>query len=366
MSSETQYSTANTRMPMLDGLRGLAILCVLCEHFGGMPAKFFDFGYYGVDLFFVLSGFLITSILLRPGTSSKQVDLYHFFGRRSLRIFPPYFLLLAVLYTFNYSETRTHILPLATYTWNYFCRDGGPFYLWSLSLEEQFYIVWPFLVLFLRDRRKSLLMATVFLMSLSFWQILYSPVALLAPFNYTGLPNRMGSLCAGALGAIITRMGWTPRKWQHNALLEIAALCGIGLSMMSLRPTFFVGYSRFALPLQTFCSLILVLKCSCGSVAWTPLRRVLLSQKLIGLGLISYGIYLIHMPLGDWFRSDVFGPVWHSLPFEWLGPLAAFRWHSWIVSFPCCTGLSILAAAFSWKFIESPILRYKDRWFSLR
>jgi peptidoglycan/LPS O-acetylase OafA/YrhL len=114
-------------------------------------------GYYGVDLFFVISGFLITGILLKEPEGNMGTALKRFFGRRALRIFPPYYLLLVVLLIFNMEPARELWVSLFTYTFNYAGTiykgvhgENALFYLWSLSVEEQFYIVWPFLILGLR------------------------------------------------------------------------------------------------------------------------------------------------------------------------------------------------------------------------
>ncbi len=125
-------------------------------------------GYYGVDLFFVLSGFLITRILL-AGTGCFGRDLRTFIGRRTLRIFPAYYLVVLLVWLTNYANTREVIFSLVTYTWNYAesIQDVGPFYLWSLCVEEQFYLVWPFLVLGLRSRPRLLASVTLGLISLS-------------------------------------------------------------------------------------------------------------------------------------------------------------------------------------------------------
>ena len=139
----------NDRAPLLDGLRGVAILLVLVHHFGGPLAGIVDLGYYGVDLFFVISGYLITSILVKtPGSFLHAYWI--FFGRRLLRIFPPYYATLLVLFIANVGNIRDNIFYFSTYTWNYAkdqWHEGGLFYLWSLSVEEQFYLFWPLIIL---------------------------------------------------------------------------------------------------------------------------------------------------------------------------------------------------------------------------
>lgn len=347
---------------MLDGLRGIAILCVLLEHFGGTLAVPFDFGYYGVDLFFVLSGYLITDILLKMPNDGLWVNLRTFVARRTFRIFPMYYLTIATLFFFNIDSTQNHILPLASYAWNYFCFDGGPFYLWSLSVEEQFYLVWPLLALTLRRHPKVLTLITISLILLSYCQIVFNIVPSLSPYNYTGLPNRMGSLCLGGLGAILSLPKILPNYIQKSKTVEIIILVSILWSMATLRN--FIPrspISGYAIPIASLASLFLICKCVQSSFAFVSIGRFLENRSLCFLGTVSYGVYLIHFPMGNYFRSEIFGPIWHRLPFEELGPFSKLRWHSWILSFPMVVLLSVGLAAVSWFFIEKPILEWNNR-----
>src|SRR5882672_10627261 len=152
----------------LDGVRGIAILLVILFHYGYLGC-----GWIGVQLFFVLSGYLITSILLQERSQSLGAYLKRFYWRRSLRIFPLYYLYLLVLlgtylalkippafsdqwiYLFTYTYNVRQVLP------NY---DGSQLliHLWSLSVEEQFYLIWPLLVfVFAAHRFRTLLIALV-------------------------------------------------------------------------------------------------------------------------------------------------------------------------------------------------------------
>ena len=190
--------------PQVDGLRAIAISLVMIEHFGGEIPKHFSAGYYGVDLFFAISGFLITAILLRTQGSFRDA-FRTFMGRRLLRIFPVYYLTLLVLFVLHFENTRRDIFWLATYTWNYavVSRGGGQLtYLWSLSVEEQFYLFWPILVLSLRRKNSVLLVLTMAIVIFSYCQLVFRVVPELSPYNYHGLINRMGSLGLGAVGAI--------------------------------------------------------------------------------------------------------------------------------------------------------------------
>lgn len=356
------YEENPRHLPLLDGLRAFAILCVLTEHFGGMLAKVNSFGYYGVDLFFVLSGFLITRILL-TGTGSFAADLRTFIGRRTIRIFPAYYLVLLVLYLVSYRTVRDDFLWLVTYTWNYAPqRRDGAFYLWSLSVEEQFYLFWPLLVLAFRGRPVGLFSMTLVLISLSYAQLIWGLSEVLSQFNYTGLPNRMGSLCLGASGAITVLHKRVPQSWFESRFLELLLLAALFWCSASLRFSV-IPFHVLAYPTSGLCSLVLVLKCAHGRFAFAGLQRALASRAAAEIGRVSYAMYLLHEPLGRFIADHVFGPLWHALPFELLGPLEKLRWHSWVLQFPLVLLSSFLAARLMWVCYERPLLRLKDLWF---
>ncbi|MCX5745493.1 MAG: acyltransferase, partial [Proteobacteria bacterium] len=151
-------STRPKHLPALDGLRALSILAVIAHHGGGAAAGAaspLGRGHLGVQLFFVLSGFLITSLLIQERARSGGIDLARFYVRRSLRIFPLYFAVLA-LYVVVVGLTARHEpagraffanLPyFATYTSNWMVSLDEPrvifYFAWSLAVEEQFYLVW--------------------------------------------------------------------------------------------------------------------------------------------------------------------------------------------------------------------------------
>lgn len=352
-----------TRINKLDGLRGIAILCVLIEHFGGPLAYPLDFGYYGVDLFFILSGYLITNILLKMPPNSFWQNLKVFIARRTFRIFPLYYILLILLFLFNIDGSRHHILPLVTYTWNYFCFDGGPFYLWSLSTEEQFYLAWPLVILSLRSQQQFLIPLTLSLIAFSYCQLVFNFLPAISEYNYTGLPNRMGSLCLGAFAAITSLPRILPSFVQKSVSLEIFCFCGILWSMMSRRDYLPFSLSTYATVISPLCSLLVICKCVNSSFSLSAAGSFLENRSLRYLGIISYGVYLFHEPLGTTFREDFLGPLWHLIPFEKLGPLSKLRWHSWVISFPLNVALSVGIASISWKYIEKPLLGWKNKRF---
>src|SRR5262249_29735365 len=160
------------RVPALDGVRGIAVFSVIVAHtmpLDRIPGRSFHFGRFGVDIFFALSGYLITGILLRAkdrlqsGRLTRAHALGAFYARRAMRIVPAYALTLLICVLAGYAPVRDHILWFLTWTVNFAqvffnVPVGFADHCWSLSLEEQFYLVWPAIVLALppRSRRRSL------------------------------------------------------------------------------------------------------------------------------------------------------------------------------------------------------------------
>ncbi|MEO0794641.1 MAG: acyltransferase [Verrucomicrobiota bacterium] len=351
--------------PCLDGLRTVAIAFVIFQHFGGYLVKFFSTGYYGVDLFFVVSGFLITGILIKDRDHSFGESYRIFMGRRMLRIFPLYYLVIILLAVINFPTAREAFPWLATYTFNYHTAlvkqtgiEQPLFYLWSLSVEEQFYLIWPFVAIGLRSKPKALLGITAAVVVLGYLQQTTHFIAALKPFAYTGLPNRMGSLGIGALGAIIVTNWQVPKFLFNKWYIELVVI-------MTL-----VGYLAFMkhlpLPFPVFgiCSLYLVIKATQFEFHLPLIQRFLTHRLIVYIGSISYGIYLFHWPLGHTFTTYIFDPVWTKIPFESFGKLAVLEYHSWIIKLPLFTVLTVLLASLSFRWFEKPILSLKDRWFS--
>jgi len=340
-------------IPALDGLRAIAVLMVLVTHFWNDPAEYpllnrlAAAGWAGVDLFFVLSGFLITSILL----ASKERPHYYrnFYARRTLRIFPLYYLVLVVvLIGLPYISTLPAQLmadrwlyfaylsnvALAIGGWQLFMMDIT----WSLAIEEQFYLVWPSVVYVLT--RSRLVIVCVILLVLA-------PIARLAAFDTLGwrwihmaTPFRLDAFAIGGLLAMV-------QVSQRAA----AALFGVGgLALLTLvvtgqfaRDSFVVGTIGYSLTALTS-GAALKLATASRWLAWRPLRRI---------GEVSYGMYLLH-PLCLIAISVAFGAVkadvmkltgW-PLPDAVLGLLLA------------SAGVYVVAAI-CYRVFEAPFLRLK-------
>jgi len=211
-----------THYPHLDGLRGIAIILVLLIHLYSIPL-----GWIGVDLFFVLSGFLITNILINYNPTFNSYKI--FLIRRGLRIFPLYFLSLAIIFVVgkeifirnieNFDVLIKHQIYFWTYTQNFFLASdiSRPIVLnhfWSLAIEEQFYIIWPILVLTTKKNLSLLLSISAGLILISVGLKLNSDNIAM---NYSLLPFRMDSLILGAVVSILIKSNINRIYWRKES-----------------------------------------------------------------------------------------------------------------------------------------------------
>ena len=352
---------SSTYMPQLDALRAIAVLAVMFHHFVPARAQWplfaaISFGQLGVKLFFVLSGFLITGILLRArsklGDQPRAVlsALAGFYARRSLRIFPLYYLVIAVCLVLNVPPVRDELLWLATYTLNLRISYQGWYpehvaHFWSLAVEEQFYLLWPWVVLFAPSRRLGL----IALVCAAFGPA-YRALAMLLEFQgeayFTFTLSSFDALGAGALLAIVSRgdrVSDDLRRLLARRLLPGAALFAGLLSAGNagaaglLRDIFFD--TAIAL---VFVSIIGIVSVGVGGFA----GRFLESRVMTYLGRISYGLYVYHALLKDWiYQYGVArGVEWEAASF-----------------FVAASAITVAVAALSWHLFERPLNELKNR-----
>lgn len=323
--------TALAHMPAIDGLRGIAILLVLFHHFTpAVSGTWFTkklltgahTGWVGVDLFFVLSGFLITTILLR--TKSTPDYFLNFYARRTLRIFPIYYLTLAVvllgvpfLLTVPYVSTAVHTLfgrlvsDLPTmidgqsWLWLYGSnvkialvgeRWGAVNHFWSLAVEEHFYLVWPVVVYFCtREKLKQVCLILILAAPVLRAMLMGAGFDSVVPYVLT--MTRVDSMAVGGLMAALLAEKNGLLKWRPRiALGAIVAMVGlaaiVGFHRRLDRDDFmtsFVGYSLLALV-----SAWLVLEC--GQIkSGTRACRLIANPVFASFGKYSYGLYVTHM-----------------------------------------------------------------------
>jgi peptidoglycan/LPS O-acetylase OafA/YrhL len=348
-------------MPQLDALRALAVAAVAWSHWaphemhGGIL-----WGPYGVKLFFVLSGFLITSILLdcreagevSPG--GAWFALRSFYVRRFLRLMPLYYATLLLAALCNVKPVRETLGWTLSYTANfYFFQRGGwngvISHFWSLAVEEQFYLVWPWVIMFLPKRwLKPAVIGTV-VASAGAWLVLamlntHSPVMV-------GLPV----LCCDALGlgallALLPKAA--PRERLATLALRIGLPCWVVVEALS---RFGINHPLLFWLKQESVLLVFLWMIQRAAVGFPGLvGRVLENRALVGLGTISYGLYIIHN-----FAPTMLGPLARMLDLP--------RWAT--RGLPnrvlLCTLITIALAWVSWQIMEQPIQGWK-RFFPYR
>ena len=199
--------------PALDGLRGVAILLVILSH---AHVPLFDGAFFGVDLFFVLSGYLITALLLIEHQSSGRLDYWRFYRRRFFRLMPALALFLAAYCLMApllwpglddvFSDALVSILYLADYGIAFFDRPGTLLHMWSLSVEEHFYLLWPpLLMLLLRRTPRGELWRPIALLWLlaTLWRVLWVAQGQLFYEVFFRFDTRASGLLAGALLAAL-------------------------------------------------------------------------------------------------------------------------------------------------------------------
>jgi peptidoglycan/LPS O-acetylase OafA/YrhL len=344
------YATyrASKHFGSLDGLRCLSILAVIWHHAADTHSGFASMGYLGVVLFFVISGYLITTLLLREQDECGQISLYQFYARRTLRIFPLYYAVLAVYVALTLfverdgvarSQFFDHLPAFLTYTSNWFVEldTGGRvifYFVWSLATEEQFYLFWPGVVRFAPARW---LAATAI-------AALASVDTLLERFIANGLlsdaflPLRIITsistpICLGCLLAFaLHHQASFERLYRLVATrwFAPAALIALGIAVATNAP---------------FLVIVAVMLCLVAAVCVKPtngLTPLLANRVVRHIGMVSYGMYLMHMLALNGARRIAPG-------------------QSGLMYFILATALSIGAATLSYQYFERPFLRLKER-----
>ncbi len=306
----------------MDGLRGIAILLVVFYHNFGFVQYFF-FGWLGVDLFFVLSGFLITDILLK--TVNKAGYFKNFYAKRVLRIFPIYYLSLIIFllilprikhFPLDFSFYIDHQWWFWTYLQNWFLifhnvgnTTTAIQHYWSLAVEEQFYIVWPLLIFIVRKPKVLLTLAGLLLVGVICTR-LYMWTMQIKDLNYFGLYTytRIDGICIGSMLAILQFMRSPFIKKYFTGLVLLLAAMNFVFYFINKEFNFtypylaIVGYTTFAMLFA-----IVVHEVIQGD---NKLFNFILNIKpLKFFGRISYGLYIFHWPvylmLYEWVDRNV-------------------------------------------------------------
>jgi peptidoglycan/LPS O-acetylase OafA/YrhL len=365
-------------VPALDGVRGLAVLVVIIHNSGWVAAestqplvKLFSavaaMGWTGVELFFALSGYLITGILL---DTRGRAGYFRSFFVRALRIFPLYYALLAVTVFVAAplawdpawtAEVRAHHWPhwvyLQNWTEPFQVAMHGFTHLWSLAVEEQFYLVWPLAAWWLGARPLALLSAALVL-SAPFIRagLLAAGLPTLAAYMFT--VSRWDALAVGALLAALLR---DPAgralvtRWAPRATMVVA----VALALLVVRQRGFHSEEWPVLVVGQSLVSLLAAGLLAAVVADAPVRQAWLERALSAgwlrdLGRYSYAMYLFHFPLHHALKP-VLTPWITATDDVWR--LARVLTHVGTVLV-----LTYLAARLSWRVLEAPLLALKDRW----
>lgn len=306
------FDVALERMPALDGLRGVAIVLVVILH--GWP-EIMPAGGYGVTVFFVLSGFLITGILTAEKDRAGELDLRRFFVKRALRLLPALVVFLAV-YAVVIGEA-SHTWPVLGYVANW-AKIGGYelgtlTHGWSLAVEEHFYVAWPLVVGLVSRRFRFAVTAGLLAVAVG-WRIAMIGEPFVRVNN--GTDTAAFALLAGCALAVAPKLT-APARWGYGSIAAI-----VGVSLLPIKQTDAFLWIELAVA-----GLAVVATAACVDglrmMEWKPLRWV---------GVVSYGLYL-----------------WHK-------PLMLLSWGPWV-------GLAVALAAtwLSWRYVEAPFLALKRR-----
>jgi peptidoglycan/LPS O-acetylase OafA/YrhL len=344
-------SSSLSFMPRLDGLRAVAIGGVLIEHFCPVGAiQRLSPGGAGVSLFFVLSGYLITRILLQYRARDVPVGkaAVHFYSRRILRLSPPYYLAIAVTFALGLYQMRSDWWVHALYLSNIQIAIAGLWtngadHFWSLSVEEQFYLLWFFIAVAMPKRFLPWMILCAFLITFVFRAGVY--FLHLSPLTTVLLPGNLATLAMGALVVCAGEPGKVAKidPLFRNKPLLIAS--GLSFTLLSFSLPFAYAPNAFLYPFvaATFFACVVRIAADpqgerwCDWLGWAPVRHI---------GKISYGIYVYHLFLPGLFIALL--PVLGNIVIE-------KDWSSFII----LTVSSVVLAEISWYCMERPVLRLK-------
>lgn len=341
----------------LDGLRAVAVLAVMAYH-AEMPWA--AGGFLGVDIFFVLSGFLITTLLVRERARSGTIRLGRFYMRRTLRLLPALVTVVAFVHLYAWwsaapayalavirKETALTLLYVAN--WGQVAGLLHPVgffgHAWSLAIEEQFYILWPLALGAMLGRlSQTAVLATVAaaaaasaLLRALLW---HGPASFSRAFH--GSDTRAEALLIGCLVALLLAWGYLPTRDVKRATNPVTALAVVALGILVTHASAMsdrMFHGGFTLAAVATAVLLVDLQRSPGGAC----ARILSWPPLVAVGRISYGLYLWHWPLFLICRPDLLG----------ISPLAATFVR---------LAATFAAATLSWVLVERHFLAWKQRW----
>lgn len=362
----SKTKTASASIPGLDGLRALAVIVVILYH---LFPHVFPGGYIGVDIFFVISGFLITALLIGEYEKTGRISLKHFWLRRARRLLPALFATILVICSIVFFVRGDilvglgrQILGAATFSsnWvevlagtNYFDSTTPHLFLnfWSLAVEEQFYLVWPFLVIaivvLVKKPRVGIAFTLLFALGSADWMTYLFTHDAGATRVYYGTDTHLFGLMIGALLAFWSQRqhaGQAFRRFsQHFWALRRIPTTTLVIGLITLATLLYLIFTlsdqtsftyEGGLLLASILSAILIV---CTISARTLLQRLLSMPPLKWIGVRSYGLYLWHWPL-----IVIAGLILPAQIKPWALPVSV-------------SIATLLAATLSYRFIETPV-----------
>ena len=358
-SHETYLATRH--FGSLDGLRCLCILAVIWHHSPKpeIDLRLAGMGFLGVGMFFVLSGYLIVTLLLRERDNTGGISLKDFYARRTIRIFPIYYLLLIALAVYyaifergsEDAQNYFHDLPyFATYTSTWVqTHTGNLNILWSLATEEQFYILWPLVEKLLRPKwALGVLFGIIGVNQLVNFGVTDPFFASLFGERFNNLSIMEATFTPIALGVLLAhvmhhrRSFDTVARWLAPAWTPAVILLAL-LLFLEFAPGDISGWPRLTIHL-----LMTILLASLVVREQHWLRRPLRFWPIARMGTISYGMYLYHMWCVHFVRVGFEKAGIEGQPRLWLFPIAAVL-------------LTVAVSEMSFRIVETPLLRLKKR-----
>ena len=348
-------------VPGLDGIRAVAVLLVVALHYGAyaFPSRrqgLFPGGYAGVDIFFVLSGFLITTLLVSEKSVSGSVGFGKFYARRALRLLPALYAVLVafLLYTawsgHSMAEAVKEVVAVVFYVSNFaqvyelprMIRSGIGM-TWSLAIEEQFYLIWPALLVFgilrfVRTRPAVLGTITAGIVASALIRVyLWNWTAHPYPAAYMRPDARADGLLIGALCAFLWRWDMVPTRWlSHAAIVSAAFLAFVALFVRAEDFMFNGGFTLVSAAAGVvIVAIVLNVSPLVAAMEWAPMRLI---------GKVSYGVYL-----------------WNGLALHIAYQALASHTRSRYAIGLGGLVVTTVAVSASWVLVEQPFLRLKRK-----
>jgi peptidoglycan/LPS O-acetylase OafA/YrhL len=352
----------------LDTVRAVAVCLVIFWHWypqypifsfkGVIQHVFIPTGETGVTLFFVLSGFLITSILLRAKSENDNnlLTIKNFVIRRALRIFPIYYILIGLLILLGYPFENGALLYHLTYTTNFYIIKEGHWtslkHIWSLAVEEQFYLIWPWLILYTKDKYlKYVFFSSIIIAIVS---VIFSVEILHMRMAYTFTPTCFDAFGMGGLYAYCQLNASRYAKFKEKLKIAVPIAFVIYFTW-KLVPYFglFPKYIFFQRTIDSVLSIWVIDLVITNKSTWFK-TNILENRLLNKIGKISYGLYLFH-DVYPYFLEKIFQYLIEKFPLfkGFLSNVYTFRIVSLVTLF--------IIASLSFELIEKRITNFKNR-----